>query len=54
MPFLLDTNHCIQLLKGRCPPLANRLVAPPDLAPHLQHVAQPARIEGLLLEDWTR
>lgn len=30
MPFLLDTNQWIQLLKGRCPPLARRLdgVAP--------------------------
>ncbi len=32
MPYLLDTNHWIQLLKGRCAPLARRLdrVAPED------------------------
>lgn len=29
MPWLLDTNHWIQLLKGRCPPLAGRLTAMP-------------------------
>jgi tRNA(fMet)-specific endonuclease VapC len=27
MPFLLDTNHWIQMLKGRCPTLARRLDA---------------------------
>lgn len=27
MPHLLDTNHWIQLLKGRCPALARRLDA---------------------------
>lgn len=33
MPWLLDTNHWISLLKGRCPPLAARLVSvPPDQA----------------------
>ena len=33
MPYLLDTNHWIQLLKGRCPPLARRLdtVAPEEV-----------------------
>ena len=31
MPWLLDTNHWIQLLKGRCPPLMQRLKSvPPD------------------------
>ena len=31
MPWLLDTNHWIRLLKGRCPPLAERLnVLPPQ------------------------
>jgi len=33
VPFLLDTNHWIQLLKGRCPPLARRLASvPPEQA----------------------
>lgn len=33
MPFLLDTNQWIQLLKGRCPALARRLdqVAPDEV-----------------------
>src|SRR5436190_4371537 len=33
MPYLLDTNHWIQLLKGRCPALARRLdaVAPEEV-----------------------
>ena len=31
MPWLLDTNHWIALLKGRCAPLAERLrTVPPD------------------------
>lgn len=29
MPYLLDTNHWIVLLKKRCPPLAERLAATP-------------------------
>jgi len=29
MPFLLDTNHWIQLLKGRCPALEQRLDSVP-------------------------
>ncbi len=29
MAWLLDTNHWIQLLKGRCPPLAHRIRATP-------------------------
>lgn len=33
MPYLLDTNHWIQLLKGRCPPLKQRLdsIAPEEV-----------------------
>ena len=33
MPYLLDTNHWIQLLKGRCPALVRRLdaIAPEEV-----------------------
>ncbi len=63
MPFLLDTNQWIQLLKGRCPALARRLdqIAPEEVWlcavvkeelfhgawKHENRAARVAQLEGL-------
>lgn len=70
MPFLLDTNQWIQLLKGRCPALARRLdqVAPEEVWlcsavkeelfhgawKHEHRVARVAKLEGLFARGTVR
>jgi tRNA(fMet)-specific endonuclease VapC len=48
MPWLLDTNHWIQLLKGRCPPLAIRLKTLPPQEVWLCSVVKEELLHGAL------
>lgn len=48
MPWLLDTNHWIRLLKGRCPPLANRLKTLPPQEVWLCSIVKEELLHGAL------
>lgn len=48
MPWLLDTNHWIRLLKGRCPPLADRLRSLPPQEVWLCSVVKEELLYGAL------
>lgn len=48
MPWLLDTNHWIRLLKGRCQPLAERLKTVPPQEVWLCSVVKEELFHGAL------